>query len=65
MFRIVYGYYRRSENFDFTTGSPIIGYVDGETIKQVNDAYNFVRDNHDVVNYTPINFYRIEEIEEH
>lgn len=65
MFRIVYGYYRRSENFNFTTGSPIIEYVDGETIKQVNDAYNVVRDNHDVVRYTPINFYRIEEIEEH
>lgn len=65
MFRIVYGYYRRSENFNFTTGSPIIEYVDGEAIKQVNDAYNVVRDNHDVVKYTPITFYRIEEIEEH
>ena len=65
MVRIVYGYYRRSENFNFTTGSPIIEYVDGETIKQVNDAYNVVRDNHDVVKYTPITFYRIEEIEEH
>ena len=65
MFRITYGYYRRSKNFDFTTGSPIIEYVDGETIKQVNDAYSSVRDNHDVVKYTPINFYRVEEIEEH
>lgn len=65
MFRITYGYYRRSENFNFTTGSPIIEYVNGETIKQVNDAYNVVRDNHDVVRYTPINFYRVEEIKEH
>lgn len=65
MFRIVYGYYRRSKDFNFTTGSPIIKYVDGETIKQVNDAYDFVRYNHDVSKYTPTNFYRIEEIKEH
>ena len=65
MVRITYGYYRRSENFDFTTGSPIIGYVDGETIKQVNDAFQSVRDNHDLSKYTPINFRYIEEIKEH
>ena len=65
MFRITYGYYRRSKNFDFTTGSPIIKYVDGETIKQVNDAFQSVRNDHDVSKYTPIDFYRVEEIEEH
>ena len=65
MFRITYGYYRRSENFDFTTGSPIIGYVDGETIKQVNDAFQSVRDNHDLSKYTPVNFCQVEEIKEH
>ena len=65
MFRIVYGYYRRSENFNFTTGSPIIGYVDGKTIKQVDEAFQLVRNNHDVSKYTPIDFRYIREIKEH
>lgn len=65
MFRIVYSYYRRSKNFDFTTGSPIIGYVEGKTIKQVDDAFQLVRNNHDVSKYTPVDFYYIREIKEH
>ena len=64
MFRITYACSKVDRDHKLI-GTPFTGYVDGETIKQVNDAYNFVRDNHDVVNYTPINFYRIEEIEKH
>lgn len=64
MFRIVYGYYRIDENFELI-GDAIVKYVDGETVKQVNDAFQSVRDNHDLSKYTPINFRYIEEIKEH
>ena len=64
MFRITYGYYKINAWFK-PIGTPYIGYVDGKTIKQVNDAFQLVRNNHDVSKYTPINFYRIEEIKEH
>lgn len=59
MFRITYAYYRRD------IGDVIVKYVDGETVRQVNDAFQSIRDNHDLSKYTPTNFYRIEEIEEH
>ena len=64
MFRIVYSYYRRGKNFE-PIGDAIVKYVDGETIKQVNDAYDFVRYNHDVAKYTPTSFWKVEEIKEH
>ena len=64
MFRITYGYYKINAWFK-PIGTPYIGCVDGKTIKQVNDAFQLVRNNHDVSKYTPINFYRIEEIKEH
>ena len=64
MFRIIYGYYKINAWFK-PIGTPYIGYVDGKTIKQVNDAFQLVWNNHDVSKYTPINFYRIEEIKEH
>ena len=64
MFRIIYGYYKINAWFK-PIGTPYIGCVDGKTIKQVNDAFQLVRDNHDVSKYTPINFYRVEEIKEH
>lgn len=64
MFRIIYGYYKINAWFK-PIGTPYIGCVDGKTIKQVNDAFQLVRNNHDVSKYTPINFYRIEEIKEH
>ena len=64
MFRIIYGYYKSNAWFK-PIGTPYIGYVDGKTIKHVNDAFQLVRNNHDVSKYTPINFYRIEEIKEH
>ena len=64
MFRSIYGYYKINAWFK-PIGTPYIGYVDGKTIKQVNDAFQLVRNNHDVSKYTPINFYRIEEIKEH
>ena len=64
MVRIIYGYYKINAWFK-PIGTPYIGYVDGKTIKQVNDAFQLVRNNHDVSKYTPINFYRIEEIKEH
>ena len=64
MFRITYGYYRIDENFE-PIGDAIVKYVDGETVKQVNDAFHFIGDNHDLSKYTPINFRYIREIKEH
>ena len=64
MFRITYSYYRRDRNFE-SIGDAIVKYVDGETVKQVNDAFHFIRYNHDVAKYTPINFRKVEEIKEH
>ena len=62
MFRITYGYYRRGKNFE-SIGDAIVKYVDGETVKQVNDAFSFIRDNHDST--TCIGFIKIGEIKEH
>ena len=64
MFRITYGYYRRDKNFE-PIGDAIVKYVDGETIKQVNDAFQLVGDNHDLSKYTPTRFWKVEEIKEH
>ena len=64
MFRITYGYYRKDENFE-PIGDAIVKYVDGETVKQANDAFYFIGDNHDLSKYTPIRFWKVEEIEEH
>ena len=64
MFRITYTYYRRDKNFE-PIGDAIVKYVDGETIKQVNDAFHSIAYNHDVAKYTPTSFWKVEEIEEH
>lgn len=62
MFRIIYSYSKVDSNYKLI-GSPIIRYVDGETVKQVNDAFSFIRDNHDST--TCIGFIKVEEIKEH
>ena len=64
MFRIIYEYFKVNAWLE-PIGTPYVGYVDGKTIKQVNDAFQSVRDNHDLSKYTPTTFYRIEEIKEH
>ena len=64
MFRITYSYSKVDSNYKLI-GSPIIKYVDGETVKQVNDAFHFIGYNHDLSKYTPIRFWKVEEIEEH
>ena len=64
MFRITYGYYRIDENFE-PIGDAIVKYVDGETVKQVNDAFHFIGYNHDLSKYTPTKFWKVEEIGEH
>ena len=64
MFRIIYEYFKINAWFK-PIGTPYVGYIDGKTIKQVNDAFQSVRDNHDLSKYTPINFRYIEEIKEH
>ena len=64
MFRIIYEYFKIDENFK-PIGTPFVGYVDGKTIKQVNDAFQSVRDNHDLSKYTPTKFWKVEEIGEH
>ena len=64
MFRITYAYYRINEKFE-PIGDAIVKYVDGETVKQVNDAYHSIGENHDLSKYTPISFWKVEEIKEH
>ena len=64
MFRIIYEYFKVNAWFK-PVGAPYVRCVEGETIKQVNDAFQFVRDNHDLSEYTPINFRYVEEIKEH
>ena len=46
MFRITYSYFRKDNNGKLI-GSPIIKHVDGETLKQVNDTFNYIRYNND------------------
>lgn len=64
MFRITYDYFKK-DNHGKLIGSPIIKHVDGETLKQVNDTFNFIRYNHNVSRYSIINFIEVEEIKEH
>ena len=64
MFRIIYEYFKVNAWLK-PIGTPYVRYVDGKTIKQVNDAFQHVRDNHDLSKYTPIRFWKVEEIEEH
>ena len=64
MFRITYSYFRKDNNGKLI-GAPIIKHVDGETLKQVNDTFNFIRYNNDVSRYSIINFIEVEEIKEH
>ena len=64
MFRITYSYYRKDKNLE-PIGDAIVKYVDGETVKQVNDAFHSIQYNHNVAKYTPMNFRKVEEIKEH
>lgn len=64
MFRITYSYFRKDNNGKLI-GSPIIKHVDGNTLKHVNDTFNFIRYNNDVSRYSIINFVEVEEIKEH
>ena len=64
MVRIIYAYYRKDKNFE-PIGDAIVKYVDGETVKQVNDAFHFIGYNHDLSKYTPTKFWKVEEIGEH
>ena len=61
---IIYSYSKVDSNYKLI-GSPIIKYVDGETVKQVNDAFHFIGYNHDLSKYTPTRFWKVEEIKEH
>ena len=64
MFRITYSYFRKYNNGKLI-GSPILKHVDSDTLKQVNDTFNFIRYNNDVSRYSIINFIEVEEIKEH
>ena len=64
MFRIIYEYFKVDAWFN-PIGAPFVRHVDGKTIKQVNDAFQSVRDNHDLSKYTPTKFWKVEEIGEH
>ena len=53
MYRINYSYYERDEKDRITPKhKKFTGYVDGDTIEQVNKAFANVRYNHDVFKYT-------------
>ena len=62
MFRITYACSKVDRDHKLI-GTPFTGYVDGETVKQVNDAFDFIRNNHDST--IRIGFIKVEEIEEH
>ena len=64
MFRIIYDYFKVNAWLK-PIGTPYVGYVDGKTIKQVNNAFQHVRDNHDLSKYTPTEFWKVEEIGVH
>lgn len=64
MFRINYVFFKHDENFH-PIGMPIHKYVEGKTIKELNDTFNLIRDNHDLARYSNIIFENIEEIKEH
>ena len=64
MFRITYAC-SKVDRAHKLIGTPFTGYVDGETVKQVNDAFHFIEYNHDIAKYTPTNFCKVEEIKEH
>ena len=63
MYRINYRYYERDEKDRFCPkGFPIESFVDGDTIKAVNKAYENVKYNHDLFKHTMLIFDSIEEI---
>ena len=63
MYRINYAYYERDEKNRITSKHKrFTGYVDGDTIEQVNKAFADVRYNHDVFKYTMLIFDSIEKI---
>ena len=63
MYRINYRYYERDEKDRVCPkGFPIESFVDGETIKQVNNNFANIRYNHDVFRYTMIIFDSVEEL---
>ena len=62
MFRITYACSKVDRDHNLI-GTPFTGYVDGETVKQVNDAFHSIIKNHDST--MRIGFIKIEEIKEH
>ena len=62
MFRITYACSKVDRDHKLI-GTPFTGYVDGETVKQVNDAFHSIIKNHDST--MRIGFIKIEEIKEH
>lgn len=63
MYRINYSFYERDEyNHVTPKHKKFTGHVDGDTIKQVNKAYENVRYNHDLFKYTMLIFDSVEEI---
>ena len=62
MFRITYACSKVDRDHKLI-GTPFTGCVDGETVKQVNDAFHSIIKNHDST--MRIGFIKIEEIKEH
>lgn len=63
MYRINYSYYEHDENNRITPKHKrFTGYVDGDTIEQVNKSFADVRYNHNLFKYTMLIFDSIEKI---
>lgn len=63
-YRINYSYWKLDNDMRYV-GEPILKYVDGDTIEEVDIAFRMVRNNNDLVKYSPTYFISIEEIKEH
>ena len=63
MYRLNYHYFKRNPKDRITcVGQPIYNYVESETLKGLNKAFNNVRENHDVFMYHVIMFDSVEEV---
>ena len=64
MFRIVYNYFKVDAHYR-PIGKPIVKYVDGDTINELNQKFFMLRNENDLSKFTPLNFMNILEIKEH
>ena len=61
MYIINYHYFERDLRNNMPKGFPIYQNIKGETIKEINNKFSDIRNNHNVFDYTLIQFDSIEE----